>query len=383
MTLFTGLYPESHRVKNRFNSRTPWLGRLSSDVPLLAEILSAAGYRTVGRTSGANVDGSLGFARGFDSYHRAGRSAAVVFRKAGEALEKLAGATDRRPFFLFAHTYQVHAPYLPPPRYREAFVDPDYTGRIESDPAALSSSNDLDDVYAEFWRRVDRESAEDRARLLDLYDACIRFTDDRLGRFLEQLDALGVADRTIIVVLSDHGEEFGGHDGFEHDALWQEILHVPLVMHVPEGVRGGWEGQRIADPVGLVDVMPTLLELLGLPVPAHLQGDSLVAAVERREPVRPWLFAQYRLADEASLRAGRWKWMRDEDGERIYDLGADPDEHEPAADAAKHEALAAHADRVLRAAQGYWALAREAKPDGEIGPAMREQLRALGYLEEE
>jgi len=378
MTLFTGLYPEAHRVKNRFNARTPWLGRLSPDLPTLAEMLAAAGYRTVGRTSGANVHASLGFARGFESYERAGRDARSVFRAAGEALGRLAARPA--PFFLFAHTYQVHAPYLPPPAYRDAFVDPDYAGAIESDPAKLGAS--YEDVYAEFWRRVDRDDAADRRHLLDLYDACIRFTDDELGAFLERLEALGLADRTIVVVLSDHGEEFGGHGGFEHDALWQEILHVPLVVRVPEGVRAGWTGRRVAEPVGLVDVMPTLLELLALPVPEHVQGRSLVGVVERGEAPRPWVFAQYRLDGDLALRAGRWKWLKDDRGARLYDLAEDPGETHRAGRAGPADTLRGQTERILHASRGYWALAREAH-GGAIDRETRAQLRALGYLQDE
>jgi arylsulfatase A-like enzyme len=385
MTIFTGLYPEAHRVKNRFNGRNPWLGRVSPAIPLLAEMLRAAGYRTVGRTAGANVDGSLGFERGFDSYERAGRGAHVIFRAAGAALERLAAeGADGRPFFLFVHTYQIHSPYLPPPRYRDAFVSPDYSGAIETDPGALGSTRELDAVWAAFWERVDRESPADRAHLLDLYDACIRFTDDQLAGLLERLDALGVADETIVVVLSDHGEEFGGHGDFEHDALWQEILHVPLLVHVPEALREGWQGRRVDAPVGLVDVTPTLLELVGLPVPAHVQGRSLVGVVERGEPARPWVFSQYRLSGDVALRAGRWKWLRDETGDRLYDLGDDPGETRAAGEAgpAVREALMEQGDRVLRASRAYRALAPDSTSGARIDPAMREQLRALGYLDD-
>jgi arylsulfatase A-like enzyme len=385
MTLFTGLYPAAHRVKNRFNGRRPWRGRLSPGIPLLAEILSAAGYWTVGRTSGGNVDGSLGFARGFDSYRRVEGNASFVFNAAGKALERLVTEqqSDGRPFFLFVHTYQIHSPYLPPRRYREAFVDPDYAGAISTDLKVLSGGGDYDRVHQEFWQRVDRYSPEDRRHLLDLYDACIRFTDDRLAGFLAQLEPLGVADHTIVVVLSDHGEEFGGHSRFEHNALWQEILHVPLLIHVPETLRKGWQGRRVDEPVGLVDVMPTLLELLRLPVPAHVQGRSLVGVVERGKPSRPWIFSQYRLWDEFALRAGHWKFLHDRKGDHLYDLSDDPDETASELDADLRKALFQQAGRVLQASRAYQTLAPDAATRAPIDPAMRKQLRALGYLDDQ
>jgi arylsulfatase A-like enzyme len=381
MTLFTGLYPEAHRVRNRMSGDARWLGRLSDDLPTLAEMLAAAGYRTVARTGGGNMHGAIGFARGFDSFETPEWSDAQgIFQAALENLEELAAGST--PFFLLVHTYQVHAPYTPPPQERERFVDPDYSGEIVSDYETLAAEGPAE-VHRAFWRRVDPESAADRRHLSDLYDACIHFTDGRLGLLLERLEALGRADDTLVVVLSDHGEEFGEHGGFGHDALWQELLHVPLVMRVPEGVRPGWRGRRIEASVGLVDVLPTLLELLELPVPAHLQGRSLVPLVERGEHPPPWIFAQHRERGDVALLADDWKLLRDHGDARLFELGADAGERNDLAEKrqAVRRALRAQAERVLFISRAYWKLAREA-PAAGLDPAERERLEALGYAEE-
>lgn len=384
MTLMTGLYPEAHRVRNRLTGGEMWLGRLSADIPTLAEILAAAGYETHGRNGGGNMHGEIGFSRGFETYSQPrDASASGVFQSAIRQLRALSSEPD--PFFLFVHTYQVHSPYLPPERYRAQFVDPTYDGEIASSIAQLTRGGGVafDNLHRAFWSRVDRDSDADRRHLLDLYDACIRFTDDNVGLLLDKIDAFGLAESTLVVVLSDHGEEFGEHDGFEHNALWDEILHVPLIMRVPESIRLGWQEKRITASVGLVDVMPTLLELMGIPVPEHLQGHSLIPMVEAGSPGRPWLFAQYRLYGEVALRSGAWKLLRRREQEQLFDLGGDPGElRDIAADHPDmQQAGTRHIDGVLDASRAYWALAREGAST-EIDDQNRKRLEALGYLDD-
>jgi arylsulfatase A-like enzyme len=362
-----------------------WLGRLSADIPTLVEILDAAGYRTHGRHGGGNMHAEIGFSRGFESYFEPQKPGAKgAFRSAIRQLRALSAEPD--PFFLFVHTYQVHSPYLPPERLRDLFADPGYAGRITSSPQELAGGGrfEFDNLHRAFWSRVDRDSDADRQRLLDLYDACIRFTDENVGHLLDKLDALGLAENTLVVVLSDHGEEFGEHDGFEHNALWDEVLHVPLVIRVPDSIRSGWRAKRIAASVGLVDVLPTLLELMGVPVPGHLQGRSLIPLVESGAPGRPWLFAQYRLYGDVALRSGTWKLLRRRGKEQLFDLGGDPDElRDVASDHAEMQrAGSEHIDGVLEASRAYWPLVREGEVSAEIDDENRKRLEALGYLDD-
>jgi len=303
-----------------------------------------------------------------------------LFAKALEEIEGL--AAEDRPFFYFLHTYAIHSPYLPPEPYRSQFVSPDYAGGIVSDPEALGGDAlRYGEIHRAFWSRVDRSSAADRRHLLDLYDAGIRHVDDALGHLWDGLARLDAAERPIVVVLSDHGEQFGEHGGFEHHALWQEVLHVPLVIHVPSAVRTGWAGRRVETPVGLVDVLPTLLELLGLPVPSHVQGDSLVPLVEAGSPFRPWLFAQPQYTGDAALRAGPWKLLRTGDEEQIFDLARDPGERRarPGTPDLRLR-VGEQLDRVLAASRAYHAFADEGAAV-ELDAGARERLEALGYVD--
>ena len=388
-TLFTGLYPEAHRVQNMFDGeQNTGAPPLAPQIPTLAEMLRAAGYATAARVGGGNISPSIGFGRGFDSYvvlqavH--GWRAIEQFTVASEVLSGLAGQPD--PFFLFVHTYETHAPYLPLPEYRSQFVDPDYAGRI------IGDADELDRIaggaylsrHRAYFERVDRSSVADRRHLLDLYDACIRYADDAVAVLLDRIESLGIADHTIVVLLSDHGEQFGEHGGFEHDALWQEVLHVPLVMRVPEGVRPGWHGRRVSETVGLVDVVPTLLALMDLPAPDHLQGHSLVARVEDDADEPAWAFSQYRARKGTALLAGDWKWLHAEGTgpPMLFDLSIDPDEFMDRSEDRLEwrRTAAAKVRRIVAASRGLWALAAAPEPV-QPSEATRRQLEALGYVD--
>ncbi len=162
------------------------------------------------------------------------------------------------------------------------FVDPSYSGDIvgsQEELERLAGGGNYWARNAEYWNRVDRNDPADIQHLKDLYDAEILFTDSQFAAFREHLRRLDLEDETILVVLSDHGEEFLEHGGFLHNALFQEILHVPLIFRFPASL-GLASGRRIQNVVRLVDVVPTLLEVLELAGPGAPPGS--IAAAPRR-----------------------------------------------------------------------------------------------------
>jgi len=241
MSLFTSRFPSEHGVTSFITAPSPSL-------ELLAERLRRSGYLTRAFTEDGGVWAHAGFARGFSAYGER-RSPDFVYR--GEAAATFADAARwmeahaARTFFLFIHTYQVHAPYAPPRDYRTLFLD-----------------------------TLGREPADGAVQAL-LYDQEVRYTDDQVGAFLGVLTRLGLAERSIVVITSDHGEEFREHGGTGHGrTLHREVLQVPLLVWAP----GLLAPARVAPPASLLDVVPTVLDLLGLPPdPAH-RGTSLVAA---------------------------------------------------------------------------------------------------------
>jgi len=375
MSMFTSLYPSIHGV---FTIDDPdKLNVLDAKIRTLPEILQRNGYSTVGFHGGGYVSGQLGFSRGFDSYQRGTQ------RSAQEWLWKNAA---KQPFFLFYHTYHVHDPYTPKPPYDRRF-DPDYRGPIVHDRdalRALAGSTEWVDYSAAFWKTVDTSDPEAVAHVIALYDGVIAEMDAELVELLDAIDRH--APRTIVIILSDHGEEFGQHGMFTHNQLYREVLHVPLIIRHPD--RPG--GQRIGERVSLIDLAPTILEMLSIPPDAQFQGRSLLDRVEPVESSRP-VFSEFPLGNRLALVERDQKLMRTQDHEELYDLRRDPEERNDllraetaGSPAARPPDLAALRDALARVTRDNAALrerlgVRESSeaPDAEV----LEQLKALGYLE--
>ncbi len=370
MSLMTSVLPEVHRVGNRVQGRRG--ARLSPGLPTLAELLHDAGYQTVAFTSGGNVGGGLGFRRGFERYEHLSVDARESF---GRAADWVAGSPSQ-PFFLFVHTYQTHAPYLPPPGYYELYTDPGYAGRIPGRPGAHRGR-----APGEFMRLADFGDPSDVAHLQDLYDGCIRYVDDRLGSLLDALEEAGASDDTIVIVASDHGEEFLEHAGSGHSTLFDEVLRVPLIFRMPPAL-GDRPGLRVREPVGLVDVVPTILELLGLPPLAHSQGRSLLPLL-RGEPdlsPRPG-YAQTLTREASALRLGRFKLVRDGPEPRLFDLVEDPREQKPLENRPGVRRSLTAAAREIERESSLLSRGLKRPVAAPVEPRQREMLEALGYLD--
>jgi arylsulfatase A-like enzyme len=292
-----------------------------------------------------------------------------------------------RRFFLFFHTYAVHDPYVPPVESAAYFDDGTYRGPVRAAVERLRADRTAwADAHRVFWDSVDQANPDDVRFVGRLYDGGIRDMDGHVvASILDRLDRMGVADDSLVVLTSDHGEAFGEHGRFLHGDLYGETLRVPLVLRFPGRVRAG---MRVEAPVRLVDVMPTILDLVGVPAPAVLQGQSVAGYLDG-DPARagavtdvPSEFsspADGRVFE--SMRRGSLTYIVDRADERLFDREADPDEHrdvaaaQPAALGAMRASLATWRDECAR-------LGRRFGPRDEVGPsaATTEQLRALGYV---
>jgi arylsulfatase A-like enzyme len=244
MSILTGRYPSRHGVSYASWRESGRMPVLRDEIPTLAEVLQAHGYRTAAFTGAGYFALPIGYARGFDAFvsstDRALGSAETVFEK---GFAWLARHRDEA-FFLFLHTYEAHEPYLD-----RRFVD------------------------AEGERLGD-----ERSRNEALYDGDIRRADAYLGKLRRRLERLGLTERTLVVVLSDHGEEFGDHfpvwnDGHGH-SLFEEQVHVPLMVAGPHVA----EGRRVKEAVDLTRVAPTVLTFLGVEPPAGMEARGLLTA---------------------------------------------------------------------------------------------------------
>ncbi len=224
---------------------------LSPELVTLAERMRDRGYRTAAFLANPNVHGkSLNFEQGFGEFHTLDESNSDgrADDLNGQVLPWLAEHSDQ-PFFLYVHSVDPHAPYDPPLRTRGVF-NRGYSGRL----TPHRTSRPALEAIAE-------PSKDDLRYLLDLYDEEILFNDQEIGELLDALRRRRLYHRTIIVVLSDHGEEFHEHGGFGHGGrLWEELLRVPLILKLsgPDAPRG----VRVKDPVRVIDILPTLADWL-------------------------------------------------------------------------------------------------------------------------
>jgi arylsulfatase A-like enzyme len=272
MSIFTSLYPREHAV-------FPPDGRLAATIPTLPEVFQRAGYRTAGFTEAGQVKGLYGFARGFDVFddsveHRADD----VERTLGRGLDFLRSLAPGERYFLFLHSYAIHAPYNPPPPYDRLFWS--------EEPPTVFAPTGPNFLRFNSYRGTLPPGAVDY--FLALYDGSIRYVDDRLREFYGQIEALGLADDLTLVVTSDHGEEFLEHGQLSHGQIYDETLHVPLLLLHPQ-LR---EPRQVAHLVQLIDLAPTLYDLAAI-APPDVSGSSLVPllAGERGEP-RGWAYAE-------------------------------------------------------------------------------------------
>jgi arylsulfatase A-like enzyme/tetratricopeptide (TPR) repeat protein len=242
-SILTGLYPTAHGFRDN------GLFVLEDHQITLAEMLREQGYATAAAVGAFPVVSQFGFDQGFDLFddhltgmyedylgERAVPKEQLFFdeRRAAQVNEAVLPWLEQRgdqPFFLWLHYFDPHQPFEPPPPYDQLYAD-------------------------------------------DLYNGEIAYTDSRLGHLLAQLERLGQLDRTLIVMTADHGEGLGEHNELTHAMLaYDSTLHVPLIIRPPSGAAPA--GRVIEDRVGVVDIVPTVLDLLGLPLPEHLHGGSL------------------------------------------------------------------------------------------------------------
>ena len=352
-TMFTGKYPPRTGVRDN------GMFVLPADQTTLAEVLKARGYATAAAVGGFPLLRKFGLDQGFDLYddrleveyedaqaRRVVRKSQLYFdeRRAGRVNEAVGDWLERhasRPFFVWLHYFDAHQPQEPPPPYDQLFANAPYDGEI---------------AYA----------------------------DESLGRLIAHLERLGVYERTVVVFLADHGEGLGEHRELTHSyLLYDTTLHVPLIIRLPAGLPG--RGQVVEQRVGTVDVMPTVLDLLGQPARRDLDGQSLRGLFDRAYP-RPRPAELYAETLSPRLAQG-WSEMRAViDGDHkyvhggrpeMYDLGADPRElRNRVADEPER------AGRMRRGLEGFVKAHASGNPSAavEMDAETRERLEALGYL---
>jgi arylsulfatase A-like enzyme len=366
-SIFTSLTPARHGA---FFSRSAPLG---DDRLTVAEVLRDAGWRTLGLHAGGKVAAELGLAQGFQRYERVLPLFADTVASACTSIDETAG----EPFFLFLHTYEVHHPYTPADEYLSLFKDEAYSGPL---PDEIGISEHLRPINSNRPENRMAIGPSDLAHIIATYDAEIRSMDDAFGTLRDcLLDASRYHD-TMIILTSDHGEEFDEHGvvGWHSHTLYDELVRVPLIIKWP---NGRFAGQRIATMVRSLDIAPTIVAGAGLAVPQVFEGAPLEALVGGgRSTGADYVLLQRdsrrRRPDSRAIRTAEWKLF----GRKLFDLVHDATEQRDVA-AAHPEVVDALSSR-LRAGFRAERPPRPPEDGAQLDDQTRAELRALGYVEQ-
>ncbi|MGO9241041.1 MAG: sulfatase-like hydrolase/transferase [Bryobacteraceae bacterium] len=338
-SIFTGLNPPTHKVRNTGGFV------LSPSTPTLASLLEQHGWDTAAFVSSAVLKKRFGFDHGFAVYDdrmpQPGSRQEFLEdaeRRAGDTVDHAVEWLDGRgekPFFLWVHLYDPHAPYDPPSPFREQYKD-------------------------------------------RLYDGEIAYADHELGRLMENLWRKSPPEKTLVAVLSDHGESLGEHGEFSHGVfLYDSTLRIAFLLSGP----GVPPGLRVPQQARTIDLLPTILELLGAPAPAGIEGASLVPLFSGRDAATAVSYAETLYpkinlgwAELRAIRTNQWKYIRAPRPE-LYDLSRDPGE--------TNNVLAEHPSEVRKLEARLAAATGSASSEKVETTPMDEhtlaQLKSLGY----
>lgn len=324
MSIFTGLYPSHHKM---FSSSIGTNSSLSDLFRTITEILKIYGYKTQGFYGGGDhLDPKLGFSRGFDKYE------VNDFVENSTELFDFLNLNRNGKFFIFMHTNVLHDPYVSIPPFDSMF-DKDYTGNIIGNAKQFSSmllknniSNDYFNNYNQirtfYWSRVNKSDSKDVRHLIALYDGNMNMVDSFLGKFFKYLDSLNLSSNTIIVITSDHGEEFKEHNGFVHEKLYDETIHVPLLIYVPHS-----KPQNVKNQVRSIDILPTILSIVMIPAPQYIDGRSLKFLMENPNALdqNQILYSEFFI--QKAIRTPEWKLIKTVNQTISYELFNLKDDH--------------------------------------------------------
>jgi arylsulfatase A-like enzyme len=324
-SLFTSLYPfADNLIVDKVNVKQNKL--------FLPYYLKGRGYHTYAIVRDEYAKSKYGFGHGFDYFDED-----YVFNDAENTFTtaiSLAKYRLKEPFFLWIHNEEPHSPYLPPEKYFREFyhhntlptvysfidrtirkpweVEEAKYDQFNKDLLKISKSSAIYRIYARTVELGEEELEQLKARYL----GNIKYADEQFGRFMSYIKTQPFFKNTILIVSADHGESLGSHNVFDHNDLFQDMIHVPLLLHLP----GQNFGQIIDKPLELVDIYPTIIELLGFHVEHNIRGENMLK--EKRD--KSYQFSEYPW--KKVVIKNKIKYVCDQDLFYSYHLDVDPDE---------------------------------------------------------
>ena len=383
-SVLTSLHPATHRTKQDAS-------KLPKSALMLSEVYKKAGFKTASFIANGYVSNAFGFDQGWDhytNYIRESRNtnASNVFGEAQSWIEK----NKEGRFFVYIQTIDPHVPYDPPAKFLEMYDAKPYNGQVQNRRTHLM----LDDAKKNPKKYSFTE--RDKERIEALHDGEISYHDEYFGKFLAKLRELGLDEDTIVVVTSDHGEEFQEHGSWGHGhSVYQELLGVPLMFRWPGVIPAN---TRIGPVVSTMDIGPTVLEASGVDIPEVFEGRSLLGFMRGDWPLGPYVAFSDFLDHRRVIRGGDWKMIiRGNLSQVMFDLGKDYWEKQELdgsrSPIAQRYLRMLHGQFLGAEDRGHW-LAASGRPTTGKKPGLTEekqdmtpelcrQLVALGYISAE
>lgn len=388
-SLFTSLYPKVIRV---YKEDLP----LADKFQTLPEVLNKYGYKTAAIV-GPQLKGISNFGQRFqlfdmvEGFERS-RSASYMTNRAIDWLDK----NYSQPFFLYIHYLTVHTPYRLPEHYKNIFWDGQKGLIDEKDKEALinSISQEINGNFLHSFPTYEPSLALEY--IISQYDGGVKFQDDQISVLLQRLKELGLSNNTLVVFTADHGEELLDHGQFFHGrSLYDELIHVPLIIRLPGVIP---QGAVVTNLVGHIDIMPTILNILNIPVgDVIMQGISLMPLLNKKNNasyhVRDnGLFSESYLGEKIAVRTKEWKFVEKYDlnigsfFDELYNLKRDPKETDNISDRFPDKVMF-FKNRLKKYVSSCEKIRREILGDNFIEKKVilkedvKKTLKSLGYLE--
>jgi arylsulfatase A-like enzyme len=368
-SILSGLYPGTHGMI--FDE-----DRVPDEANMLAEVLAEHGFTTAGFHDGGYMSNTFNIGQGFTIYdNNRGQGLAAIGPKVFDWLR----AHHSEDFLLLVHTYDTHTPYAPPPPFDEAFVE----GVPEPSPGFVPDVEQMEAVRLSKYTDELRTLADnDLAWAISRYDAEIQYVDAWFGEFMALVRELNLDERATIVVISDHGEEFQEHGSVLHEKLYATVTRIPFLIRFP----GGGITRRVGEPVEGLDLMPTLLDISGCPIPPEVQGESLVPVIRGLpDPGEHHAFSESPYFGERRVITSydwRFFYTHSNDSIELYRYREDPLEQDDLSQSNESD-IDGLRERLLDWDQNVRVplITQVAASREELDAATREQLEALGYIQ--
>ena len=323
-SIFTSKFPLSHGVFINQNG-----DKLDANETTLAETLKNNGYVTASFTGGGYTSHVYGFSQGFDLYKETDwGDMKEVNQLASDWLE----IKQEKPFFLFLHSYSIHDPFNPPEPFSKIYAS-GYNGQLKN-----TFLNYI--LFEKINKRTLTLSKEDVEYITSQYDGGIRYCDEQLGKLFKKIVTLGLDSNTIVILTSDHGEDLMDHGTISHGDLYDEGIHVPLIVKYP---YLSLENNKIGSIVRSIDIMPTILDILALPLAASMEGKSLLPLMLGKKDKHERMVFSFgnssKLKVRIALRTKNWKliYSYKTEQDELYNLEKDPKELNNLADVNKRQ----------------------------------------------